>query len=637
MAISSPHHPSRTPVTRDFWLLLAGLALFLAISINLAWYSDDAYISARTSWNLAHGGGLTWNPGERVQSFTNPLWVFLGAAAIAITDEIFVTLLVLAILLNVVNAWLAFQLTGSGWVGFATVMLLAAAVSQMEHAVSGLENVASHTTLLFMLLTALRSREMGMTWRSDALVASMAALLILNRLDHGLIAGPLLLLMVVERPRHIPGMLLGGLPLIAWLGFATLYFGSPIPNTAFSKLYHAAVVPAVGVNGMAYALDSVKIDPLLAVVPLLLGIALWRGGRIERALALGAALHIAYVVKIGGDFMAGRFFSAAELLAIVLAMRCLPWDRRWPRVTIAMLLALGFLHPRSVLLPGSVLIERPQDVSRSTTDARHLHYETTGLIPYLTDNALNTRLDVQAGRAAQSNGPAVMMRGALGFHGVYAGDALFIIDRFALVDPFRSRFLPEHLGSFYRVGHASRRVPHGYYATLVCGENRLAEPRHARLYDDYRRILRDPLFDTERLTAIGRVLGRGLRSFGVLDPTVSEEPTKTRNTVQVRRAIANGQSYRIGAKGLIVHRCSAESLKAIRFTNSDGRRFRIAWQALDGSEIKAVETTAVDGLVEALVTPDIASRAARLHIQPLGDDIRGEPLLPITIDALQFD
>jgi hypothetical protein len=36
---------------------------------------DDAMISMRYAYNLAHGNGLVWNPGEYVEGFTNPLWV----------------------------------------------------------------------------------------------------------------------------------------------------------------------------------------------------------------------------------------------------------------------------------------------------------------------------------------------------------------------------------------------------------------------------------------------------------------------------------------------------------------------------------------------------------------------------------
>jgi hypothetical protein len=44
---------------------------------------DDAMISLRYAANLAQGQGLVWNPGERVEGFTNPLMVFLMAAAVA--------------------------------------------------------------------------------------------------------------------------------------------------------------------------------------------------------------------------------------------------------------------------------------------------------------------------------------------------------------------------------------------------------------------------------------------------------------------------------------------------------------------------------------------------------------------------
>lgn len=38
---------------------------------------DDAYISLEYAKNLAEGRGLVFNPGEGVEGFSNPLWVFL--------------------------------------------------------------------------------------------------------------------------------------------------------------------------------------------------------------------------------------------------------------------------------------------------------------------------------------------------------------------------------------------------------------------------------------------------------------------------------------------------------------------------------------------------------------------------------
>ena len=38
------------------------------------WLTDDAMISMRYARNLANGIGLVWNPGERIEGFTNFLW-----------------------------------------------------------------------------------------------------------------------------------------------------------------------------------------------------------------------------------------------------------------------------------------------------------------------------------------------------------------------------------------------------------------------------------------------------------------------------------------------------------------------------------------------------------------------------------
>ena len=45
---------------------------------------DDGMISMRYALNLVNGLGLTWNQGEFVEGFTNPLWTLLMAMVIAI-------------------------------------------------------------------------------------------------------------------------------------------------------------------------------------------------------------------------------------------------------------------------------------------------------------------------------------------------------------------------------------------------------------------------------------------------------------------------------------------------------------------------------------------------------------------------
>jgi hypothetical protein len=55
---------------------------------------DDAMVSMRYAWNLSHGQGLVWNPGERVEGYTNPLMTLIMTAATAAADRRLAVLLV---------------------------------------------------------------------------------------------------------------------------------------------------------------------------------------------------------------------------------------------------------------------------------------------------------------------------------------------------------------------------------------------------------------------------------------------------------------------------------------------------------------------------------------------------------------
>ncbi|MCY3901568.1 MAG: hypothetical protein OXF76_00280 [Caldilineaceae bacterium] len=57
------------------WLVL------LAWHSSVAWFlTDDAFISFRYTRNLLEGHGLVFNPGERVEGYTNFLWILELAA-----------------------------------------------------------------------------------------------------------------------------------------------------------------------------------------------------------------------------------------------------------------------------------------------------------------------------------------------------------------------------------------------------------------------------------------------------------------------------------------------------------------------------------------------------------------------------
>src|SRR6185295_1197218 len=67
---------------RRWDVAIAGLAaLGLAVvAAKLRFGIDDAFINFRFAENLANGYGPVFNPGERVEGYTTPAWVFLLAA-----------------------------------------------------------------------------------------------------------------------------------------------------------------------------------------------------------------------------------------------------------------------------------------------------------------------------------------------------------------------------------------------------------------------------------------------------------------------------------------------------------------------------------------------------------------------------
>ena len=135
------------PDRRTRAVLLVGLALITVVVFRNAWVCDDAYITFRTSFHLVEGYGLRWNIAERVQTYTNPLWMFVMALAYLVTNEFFYTCLALGLGILVIYMVLAAQF--ESLVHPLTVML--ALPLAMVGAIVGLL-AAGHTLNLFSMI-----------------------------------------------------------------------------------------------------------------------------------------------------------------------------------------------------------------------------------------------------------------------------------------------------------------------------------------------------------------------------------------------------------------------------------------------------------------------------------------------------
>ena len=80
------------PAVRRQRLFLLAAAVAVAAGVAAAaaraWVCDDAFISFRYALNLVRGQGLVFNPGERVEGYSNPLWTILMAVGLALGRDL---------------------------------------------------------------------------------------------------------------------------------------------------------------------------------------------------------------------------------------------------------------------------------------------------------------------------------------------------------------------------------------------------------------------------------------------------------------------------------------------------------------------------------------------------------------------
>lgn len=475
--------------------LLFGLAV-----VNRAWICDDAFITFRTLDNFLNGYGLRWNVADRVQTFTHPLWLFSLLPAYVATGHAYFAAVTVSIACSVTAV--AFLLrsfppdTPAVWLaGLACIL----SGSLVDYSTSGLENPLTHL-LLVAFLASFLSEDTGRRLPQLCLLAGLAGL---NRLDSLLILlPPLATALWRDRDRvRVAPCLAAFAPLAAWFAFATFYYGSPIPNTAFAKL--GGGVPRLDLLAMGadYLSASFLRDPLAPIVVATAAcLTIRTPSRETVALASGIGLHLLYILWAGGDFMAGRFLTAPFLVSVVLVARTIPAGRGRP-VATAVVLCLGLASPSFPLaFDEQPETDRDLEAPAGIIDERDYYLEHLGLRAVLGSDGAIRHPWADLGRDLREKEPALAVRGTVGLVGFYAGPMVPIVDRYGLVDPFVAR-LPA-AGTEWRPGHLTRAFPRGFVRSAWKGRNEVVSASLAESFATVSKMTRGGLFDRGRFTAI---------------------------------------------------------------------------------------------------------------------------------------
>jgi len=369
---TSPHLFPTEGTSRSLILFYAATILIIVAGIThaavLATVNDDAFISFRYAQQLVNGNGLVYNPGERVEGYTNFLWTVLIAGGMLLRIDPVVWTIVLGIGFFVGTLLVACDFArriGAGGDSILPGIPLAALALTLHrdvnvYATSGLET--SMQTFFVTLLFSMLAR------RSDAKAFFMAGLILaaalMTRPDAAVFAGAVILFILLEKKEIIRRTMLLGAPLLVlfvpyWL-VRWQYYGYFFPNAFYAK---SIALPYYG-QGLTYAwMYFSSYYSLLVLVPVALHDAVRRrktnpghpaapvlpggtgAGIGERSIRLGLLFIVSFtlfIVYIGGDFMFARFFIPVTPVAfILLELFIRKMSPTWLARTVALVLIVG--------------------------------------------------------------------------------------------------------------------------------------------------------------------------------------------------------------------------------------------------------------------------------------------------------
>ena len=344
-------------------LQIALILFFLAHALFYYWALgtdavDDAYISFRYAQNAIRGNGLVFNPGERVEGFTNFLWTAMTIPLEGAHVDVGRASMLIGALFGIAILWLVVRFAkrmgapyGSGWLA---ALLLAVDGSFVLWSVSGLE------TPLFAFLVF--AGAMLYVWEQDEGRKTKDELLSsVLRLSSGFpYSGIFFALAAMTRPEGLYVFAITVAHQAAWriiterrlftmrdilrgVAFAAIfapywlgrwwYYKSFLPNSFHAKV--AASGPAAQIErGWVHLAQFVGVHlgwliappPVVALIVSLRGVIFAkqspnRGSEIasQKSLAMTQAFwttyfagiiipYAAYIVYVGGDWSVGRFF-----------------------------------------------------------------------------------------------------------------------------------------------------------------------------------------------------------------------------------------------------------------------------------------------------------------------------------------
>jgi arabinofuranosyltransferase len=318
--------------TKIDFLIPSLFLLFIYTFIVNAWICDDAFITFRTVSNFTQGLGLTWNPAERVQAYSHPLWMLTLSLFSFLTKECFYTSIALSFLLTTISfvfIYKSFKQKGAPWKGSLFILLVLSSKIIFDYTSSGLENPLSYfLATLFCIRFFIRTNEKQVNKKKEVyallLIASIA---FVNRADTLLLYLPALIYNFIEHrhkgnPLSLKKVFLSILPALSWISFALFYYGFAAPNTAYAKAFNAGVsLPHRLFYGLFYFNNALHWDTLTCLLIFVTLFCLRTAKKPKMNYMMsGVFLYFAYILNTAAisSHMSGRFLSTPFFIMLLI-------------------------------------------------------------------------------------------------------------------------------------------------------------------------------------------------------------------------------------------------------------------------------------------------------------------------------
>lgn len=507
--------------------LILTVSFIIAIFVFLknAWISDDSYIVFRSIEQLFGGNGPRWNPHERVQVFTSPLWFWLLSFVRIFSSDFYLNAILISLFLWISIIFVLNKLFEDRIILFISIFFLIASTAFFDFTSSGLENVLGY--FLIALYSSAYIRLFSFNINEGALGAEferklikavplLFGLIICVRHDLALLLLPPTIYVIRTKSQFFPKKLWGIIiivslaPFMLWSLFSLLYYGFPFPNTAYAKLNTGIDKIVLFKQGSIYLLSSLWVDPITLVVmgtSMILS-SITSVGKHFKYLGFGIILNLLYIIYIGGDFMQGRFLSYAYFVSVIMLLFMFdktPDSKGGKLVFWISIVLYALIYPHTPL--NSSLNYSNRLFIRGIADERGCYYKSTSLIRYITCFIANKESDLFPplpwsfdGFKFKNNSDIIKIGENIGIFGYWAGVNKIIIDQWALADPLLAR-MPARKG--WRVGHYSRDIPSGYIESILNNNEVITDKQINEFYKKLKIITQsNELLSMERLQTI---------------------------------------------------------------------------------------------------------------------------------------